>query len=210
MVDRLRSDYPDLFLPVCVVSLEEDKKVFEEHGIETYLYKNNPVGEKHNYMISKLQDRCTHVLHLGSDNIVDNTYIDLIIKHSNKDYVWGMGLTFYSVRRQEARFWERANSNLGGPGKLLKAELLDKVNWHIWDDKLDCGLDKSCFNILTPSISSVQRFSVERNKCLLLDIKSNVNINPYRLFRYCGIEMSLTYIIKRISKVESDYLQSLN
>jgi len=210
MVDRLRNDYPDLFLPVCVVSLEEDKKVFEEHGIETYLYKNEPLGEKHNFAIKKLRDRCTHVLHMGSDDVIDNTYVDQIIKYADYDYVWGLGLMFYSVRQKRIRFWEGANKNLGGPGKLVRAELLNKVDWHIWNDKLNCGLDKSCFEILTPHVQTVKRFSVAATKCMLLDIKSDMNINPYHLFMYNGKEIGFQYIVKRISKVESEYLESLN
>jgi len=192
------------------VSLEEDKKVFEEHGIETYLYKNEPLGEKNNFAISKLRDRCTHVLHLGSDDVIDNTYVDQIIKYADNDYVWGQGLMFYSVKTKRIRFMEEANRSLGGPGKLIKAELLDKVNWHIWSDTLNAGLDKSCFEILTPYVKTVKRFSIANTKCMLLDIKSDVNINPFHLYMNCGKEIGFQYIVKRISKVESDYLQSLN
>jgi len=210
MVDRLRNDYPDLFLPVCVVSLKEDKKVFEEHGIETHLYKNNPVGEKHNYGIKQLQGRCSHVLHLGSDNIINNAYVDQIIKYADNDYVWGMGMIFYAAYSMKARYWELSNTNIGGPGKLLSAELLDKVDWHIWDDNLDRNLDGSCYKILDPHIKSKRRFLNKAAGAIIVDIKSEVNIHPFQMFINNGTMLDPEYMYKRLSQVEVEYLQSLN
>jgi hypothetical protein len=75
MIARITKDYPGMFLPICAVSLPEEARTFEEHGIETYLYANNPVSNKHNYILGKLKDRVKHVLHMGSDDIINNMTI---------------------------------------------------------------------------------------------------------------------------------------
>ncbi len=210
MFDRLQASYPGLFLCVIAVSIEEEMKVFTDHGIEAYLYKNNPVGEKHNYVLKMLEGRCSHVLHLGSDDIIDNNFMNALIKGAEKDIVWGQGLVFYSVQDKKARFWDQPFRNVAGPAKLMRSELLDRVNWHIWDDAINKGLDHSCFLTMEPLISSKLVFQSNKVGGLLLDIKSEVNINPYHKFAKIGREVGLEYIYKRLSTPEVEYLKSLN
>jgi hypothetical protein len=210
MVERLMVSFPGLFIPVVVVSIEEEKKTFEEFGIETYLYKNNPVGEKHNFILEKLRGRCTHVMHIGSDDIIDNNYAAMMIANSENDIVWGRGISFYSVKKKCARYWDEPYRNVAGPGKLISAGLLDRVNWHIWDDNVDQGLDHTAFKTMEPFIESRFVFNVKNADGLYVDIKSEVNINSYDRFAGCGKELGVDYIFNRISKKESDYLKSLN
>jgi len=210
MVDRLMNDYPGLFLPVCVVSLEEDKAVFEEHGIETHLYKNNPVGEKHNYCLSLLKDKCSHVFHIGSDDLVDNNYMNELIKFADKDIVWGRGLVFYSVRRKMARFWEEPFKNFAGPNKLISARLLDKLDWHIWDDDIDKGLDHSSSLKLLSMAESKHIIMIRSIGGLFVDIKGETNINGFEKYINNGREIGIDHLRKRLPANEWEYLKSLN
>jgi hypothetical protein len=210
MIDRLRNDYPDLFVPIAVVSLESDKIVFEEHGIETHLYKNNPVGEKHNYCLRLFRDKCSHIFHVGSDDLVDNNYMNEVIKYADRDIVWGRGLVFYSIKRKAARFWEEPFRNFAGPNKLVSASILDQLDWHIWDDNIDRGLDHA---------SSINLFTVVKTKHIIMirnigglfvDIKSETNINSYEKYMNNGREIGIGHLQKRLPANEWDYLQSLN
>lgn len=210
MVERLRNDFPDIFLPLCVVSIEEEKDIFEQYGVETYLFPNNPVGKKHNFGLDKLKGRCSHVFHIGSDDIVDNNYVVNLLKGSDKDITWGQGLVFYSVKFKTARYWEEPFRTIAGPGKLISAKLLNKANWHIWDDDIDKGLDNSAFQTLSPFIESKYVFITKPTKSLFVDIKSEVNINPYRGYANHGREIGLPYIFEKLSQKEVDYLKSLN
>lgn len=210
MVDRLRRDYPDLFVPVCVVSLEEDKKVFEEHDIETYIFPNSPLGAKHNYGLSKLRGRCTHVLHLGSDDVINNRYMDELIKNADKDIVWGTGITFFSSSGKRARYWAESNRGIGGPGKFINAKILDRVDWHIWEDCLERNLDASVNETLKPVIRSKKLFEAKKVGGLLMDIKSEMNLHHYQLFINNGFPVETDAIYSKLSKEEAEYLKSLN
>jgi hypothetical protein len=210
MVERLMRDYPGLFLPVAVVSEAEEMITFEDSGIETYQYKNNPVGEKHNFILNKLRGRVTHVLHLGSDNIIDNRFIDELLKGADCDIAWGRGIVFYSVRLKVARYWDSPYKVTAGPDKLISAELLDRVDWHIWDDTKDSSLDHSAFATLEPHIKTKYTFMARELGAMLVDIKSDVNINSFNQFCNCGTEIGVNYIYKKISTEESEYLKTLN
>ena len=210
MVDRLRNDYPDLFIPVAVVSLESDKLTFESHGIETHLYKNNPVGEKHNYCLSLLRDKCTHIFHVGSDDLVDNNYINEVIKYADRDIVWGRGLVFYSIKRKRARFWEEPFRNFAGPNKLVKAEILDQLDWHIWDDNIDRGLDHASSINLFTAVQTKHIIMIREIGGLFVDIKSEININSFDKYINNGREIGIDHLRKRLPANEWEYLQSLN
>jgi hypothetical protein len=107
-----------------------------------------------------------------------------------------------------ARYWEQPFKNMAGPGKLMSAALLDKVDWSPWGN-LDRGLERSCYQNLEPHIKTKSVFITMENKSLFMDIKSRVNINPFSSYINNGREMSLNYIYKRLSEEEVNYLKSL-
>jgi hypothetical protein len=210
MADRLRNDYPDLFTPVAVVSLPEDKKVFEEHSVETYLYENQPLGTKHNYLFSKAKGRFTHVLYAGSDDIVNKNYVDEVLKNEDKDIVWGVGIWFYSVSLKQARFWDAPYHHAAGPVKLISSKLLDQVNWVAYKREQFNNLDHKSWDIMNPFIKSQYSFNVKDIGGLQMDIKSEVNYNPYSRFINNGIGVDLNDIYNKLPEIESDYLKSIN
>ena len=209
MIDRLTRDYPNTFLPIATVSVEEEMETFKNHGIEVYQYKNNPVGEKHNFTINKFRDRVSHIIHLGSDDIIDNNYINEILKHQGVNIAWGIGVYFYDTQNKVARFWDAPYRQVAGPAKIISAELLDKCNWHIWDDTINSGLDHSCWKGMLPHIGSQATFRVKDINGLMVDLKSETNINLYRPFSTIGNQIEAEFIYNKISKPEADYLRSL-
>ncbi|HLO59819.1 MAG TPA: hypothetical protein VK179_13810 [Bacteroidales bacterium] len=209
MVDRLMKDYPDIFLPVCAVSLQEDFDIFNSHGIETYIFPNDPVGAKHNFILGKLRDRVTHVLHLGSDDLINNNYVDELIKNAKNDLVWGVGLYFLSLRTGQARFWDMPYRNVAGPAKLISKRVLKAVDWKIWNDRLNKGLDHSCFSILEPHIKSRHIFQITDVNGLMVDIKGSYNINPFETFLRVGKEVDREHIYNKLPAAEVEYLKSI-
>jgi len=209
MIARITKDYPGMFLPICAVSLPEEARTFEEHGIETYLYANNPVSNKHNYILGKLKDRVTHVLHIGSDDIINNNYLNELLKYKDNDLVWGVGLYFLSSSKGLVRFWDMPFRQAAGPAKLMSAELMDRCNWHIWEDGLDHALDHSCYRIMEPHIRTKHIFKAIDIDGIMVDIKSDVNINPFETFARIGKPVNIDYLYNRLSEPEVNYLKSL-
>jgi hypothetical protein len=210
MVDRLRGSYPDLFTPICVVSLEEDRKVFEEHGFETFLYPNDPLGTKHNFLYSKAKGRFTHILYLGSDDIIDNNYVDELLRNADKDIVWGRGITFYSAQQQKARYWDAPYKWVAGPAKLISSKILDEVDWIACNPICKNDLEHRTWDILLPFIKTKHSFIVQNIGGLFMDIKSEVSMNPYQDFTNNGIEADLDNIYRKLSSKEVEYLKSIN
>ena len=209
MIDRIMKDYPGIFLPVSVVSIPEEAKLFQEHGIETYVYDNNPVSNKHNHILAKLRGRVTNILHLGSDDVIDNNYLDELLAHKDLDLVWGVGLYFLSSVKGIVRFWDMPFRNAAGPAKLMSAGLMDRCDWHIWEDGLNKGLDHSCYRVMEPHIQSKHIFRVQDVNGIMVDIKSDVNINPFERFAGVGKPISIGYLYNKLSLPEVEYLKSL-
>jgi hypothetical protein len=210
MIQRLMSHYPSLFIPVSVVSIEEEKTVFEKYGIETYIFENSPLGAKHNHAIGKLKGKVTHVLHLGSDNVIDDNYMNELLSHLDVDIVWGKGLVYYSSSNHRARLWEECYKQSPGPGRLMRTEILDKVNWQPWTEGLENGMDGNCYENIKPFIQTIHTFLIKDFKSLLMDVKSEMNMHPYNLFENNGRELNTDYIYSKLSIQESKYLQTLN
>lgn len=209
MTDRIMKDYPGVFLPVCVVSLAQEAELFREHGIETYVYKNDPVSDKHNYIFKKLRGRVSGVLYLGSDDIIDNRYIDELLSNRDKDIVWGVGIYFYQADTGIARFWDAPYRHAAGPAKLISERLLDKCDWTIWKDGLNNRLDHDSYQIMEPFIESRHVFKVRDTGAVMIDIKSDFNINSFKTFAQMGIQIDAEFLYNKIGSSEADYLKLL-
>lgn len=209
-IDRIMNDFPGIFLPIAGVSVPDEAETFREHGIETHIYKNNPVGEKHNHVLKKLKGRVTHVLHVGSDNVVCNNFIEEILRHLDKDIVWCLGVYFVLAGTWRARFWDLPYRDAPGPGKLMSAELIARCGWGVWDSTRDNRLDHTSYDIMKPHVKTLHTFKLMDAGALLIDFKSEVNINPYRSFSSVGIPVDVDSIYPRLSQAETDYLRDYN
>ena len=209
-VDRMRLCYPGYFGVIAVVSEEEDRKVFEDHNIEVHTTDNNPLGTKHNFLFAKARGRFTHLLYIGSDDIIDNNYLDELLRHTDKDIVWGQGLTFYEVTSHRARFWDAPYKRVAGPAKLINAKVLDAIDWVAYIPEVNNNMETKSYALMEPFIKSVHTFKVEEVGGLMMDIKGKTNINSFKEFANVGREMSLQYIYDRLSKEEVDYFKTLN
>jgi hypothetical protein len=210
-IERIRISFPDIFGVVVVVSEREDKKVFEDHDMEVHITKNEPLGTKHNFLFNRAKEwGFTHLLYLGSDDIVDDNYITELLKHQDKDIVWGRGLTFYSVQQHRARFWDAPYQNAAGPAKLINARVLDAVNWTAYYPENNNNLEHKSYEIMSPFIKTKHIFSVSEVGGLMMDVKGKTSINSYNQFANVGIERSLEYIYSKLSVEEVKYLKSLN
>ncbi len=213
MIDRLLIDYPGLFIPVCITSLEEDRALFEEHNIETYRHQNRPLAGKWNLGLSKLTGRVTHVLIIDSDDLVNNNYIDQLIANSDNDLVWCRGVYILSVERNgfkgKVRFWDAPYKDFGTTGVLINGKLLNKSDWKIYEGAEDDQMGYNSHKFLSPYIASESKFQLRETGSILLDIKSEESMHSFKDYAGSGIEVDLDTILSMFSEPESDYLKSM-
>jgi hypothetical protein len=213
MIDRLLRNYPGLFIPVSVVSLEEDRVLFEEHNIETYIHQNRPLAGKWNLGLSKLKGRVSHVLLIDSDDIINNNYMDQLLANSGNDLVWCRGVYILCAERNgfkgRVRFWDAPYKDFGTTGVLINGKLLEKTDWKIYEGTEDTQMGYNSHEYLLPHITSEYKFQLRETKSILLDIKSEESINGFKDFINSGVEVDFDTMISMFAKPEVDYLKSL-
>jgi len=91
----------------------------------------------------------------------------------------------------------------------MSAELMDRCHWHIWEDGLDHALDHSCYRVMEPHIKTKYIFKAIDIDGIMIDIKSDFNINPFETFARIGKPVNVDYIYSKLSEPEVNYLKSL-
>lgn len=209
-IERLRETYGDLFLPIVVVSSIEDKTIFDAHNIETHMYANSPLGAKFQYGLYQLRDRVDAVMLLGSDDLIDNTMIDKLLKEE-EELVWPIGLYITNTvgdKKGEVRLFDWFYKNYSSVGRLVKKSLLDRLDWRLWNGTELRAIDHSSHHRLLEGNPTLKMVNMMPESAIL-DIKSDVNINSYKRFSLGGKITNADFVFSKFSDLEKERLKLL-
>lgn len=167
-----------------IVGDESNKKSFLQHGTNgKYLeYPNNPIGAKWNYGLSVLKNvEFDYLIISGSDDVFSQ---DLWDWYKTLDVHYAGVLDFYFMDWQTKRIKYnegfRAN-RIGEPhgaGRALHRNVLDALQWKLWDDDLNIGLDGSMTEKLKLLKGLTSKFiRLEQHGFIALDIKTDENLH---------------------------------
>lgn len=148
-------------------------------------FENNPLGMKWNSLL-EFTKAADYNLITGSDDIFNAQLL-----HSYKPYICSgydyLGLldSYYyyiyypdCMRYSEGYKGARYGEPDGG-GRLIHKSILEKVNYKLWDDELNSGLDLSMTNRIKPFITKSKFLNGKENGIYFIDIKSDVNITHF-------------------------------
>ena len=142
------------------------------HYIEV---ENNPVSKKHNAMLTKAKElKVDGVCLFGSDDMVNDAYFDYIYSlNKNESELIGLdAIYFHDTLTQQLSFFnpeDRAYTI--GAGRFFSKKVLDKMNWQLWDNDLNKGLDHNCSNRLRTKGIGEKVVSLRKNNIFMVDIK---------------------------------------
>ena len=141
------------FKNIVIDSENSNIEFFEKNNQFTYYnYKNFPVSNKWNYGLSKIKNiDFDFVLFMGSDDIIDENilmeYYDIMKK--GYDYIGINDLYFFNKINNKYYYWPGYSVDSGrfgeslGLGRCLSSRLVTHLNYEIWDNNLNRGLDGS-------------------------------------------------------------------
>jgi hypothetical protein len=140
----------DVYKVICVGDGKEENRVCEESGAVWVPSANTPLGAKWNraFMAAKefKPDAC---LYVGSSDWLSNDWLTLMKPHVDAHQMAGVpGCYFMDIREKiRAVNWKgyigvRADETIG-IGRVLSAELLNKIGWKPFDDNKVGSLDRS-------------------------------------------------------------------
>jgi len=158
----------------------------ERHGWQYVEHANRPLGAKHNALLDVVRDsgEADAVLIIGSDDFLAADYVLRCASDiaSGAAVVGLADLAFLDAARGRAVRWPGYVGTLRegepvGAGRCISRRALEAVNWRLWDDHLDSGLDGSMWARLC-AVRSLGRVVVHRlaDGYPAFDVKASDNI----------------------------------
>jgi len=176
-IKRIRQELK-VFIPVVIISEEEDKDLCGQYYINHITQKNVYLSEKFNRGITHMRDMgADYVCILGSDDIVSTNTIERIITETEKGYdlIGVNSIYFYAgdgIHRGKMVKLEQPRRMMG-VGKTIKMDILAQINYRPWDKEKNWGLDAMAQQSILPYI----RTQTLLNDTVIVDVKTKDNLN---------------------------------
>lgn len=205
-IQRLKS-HPDFKIEsLAVISEESMIPLCEQYGIRWTMYKNQPLGEKKNHGLSVAKEiDFDYLLEIGSDDLVLNELLDDYKNYIGKFDFFGItDAAYINSETGECRRLISKHSTYGA-GRMVSRKTLEAVNWKLWNDKIERGMDNN-------SVLGLQRkgFTYTKTKPLafpgVIDVKGQENI--WRFNYFLGQPYDKLEVYKRLSPQEVKMLDS--
>jgi hypothetical protein len=207
-IKRLQNYSPTFHVePFAVISEESMIPLCERYGVEWCMHENLPLGAKKNFGLSQLRDKdFDFMMEIGSDDLILgellNQYEKFFVKY---DF---FGITDAAYINAETLECARLQSDaVYGAGRVISKKALEKMDYSLWGNR-NRGMDKSSLTSLYNSgFKYWQIPSIDYP--LVIDIKSPVNIWPFRIYRQKGVQYDINEIFSRISEQEVNAIKCL-
>lgn len=162
----------------------------KKHGFHYIEVSNHPLASKMNATLDKARKlKADYVLCMGSDDIISPELYKMYLKILKKgaDFIGVTDFYFYDLKSRKAIYWAgyRESYRWGltcGAGRMLSKELLDKLDWELWDDEHSYGLDHGMQLKLNRIEHTSCTFSMKDYGLFAVDIKSPENMTPFALW----------------------------
>ncbi|WP_152555243.1 hypothetical protein [Desulfonatronum thiodismutans] len=181
-------------LELVAVGSEKDvsKKLSLMNNFDYVEAPNTPLGSKWNAGCLKMQEKQVDAtVIVGSDDLL-NKEIFLLYKEcllGSALYIGFTQLYFYELQSGKILLWKGYNDGRNvktiGLGRCIHKSYLEMLNWKLWSDNIDCGLDKNMTERLSTKSYFIEnldkhlRFKCESNPFFPLDIKTDLNMWSY-------------------------------
>lgn len=201
----LKSLPQDAYL-ICVGDKDENLNLFEESKIKgTYIiHKNKPISDKWNYGLQFARNvDFSHLVITGSDDVFSADLWDWY-KTLDVQYAGLLDIYFMNYPNVKIKYCDGFRANRQGEphgaGRAFTREVLESVNWQLWDNGLDIGLDASMTERLRHVNTSPFRFIKLQSKGFVaIDIKTKENLHQINEYNGTWIDQQETqWVLNKI------------
>lgn len=174
------------FINIVVDSENTNLSVFSgNNNFDYYNYTNTPISNKWNYGLSLCENLdFDYVFIIGSDDTIDERlmikYHELMV--SGYDYFGITDLYFLDSETKKLFYWEGYDLSSGrmgetiGLGRCISKMVISTLNFKLWDNGINCGLDKS-MEYKIKKLPNLKYTTIRlEEKYFACDIKSDFNI----------------------------------
>lgn len=193
-IKRLSENFPNVKIDVVVAGSEGQKSrsLVEKHRFRYIEAPNSPLGRKANLRLMACKELSPdYVLLTGSDNLFSDKYFSYILNLAKQgfDEIAPLDIYYYDTITKYAAYsngYQNYNKNIKhrrgepiAPGRMLSRQVLDKVEWKLWDESEDKFLDKWPRENLKKIVTNYNYFSCRENGLVMCDIKSSINMTKF-------------------------------
>lgn len=175
-------------IAVCVGSDgKKGRDICAKYGIEYMDHRNYPLGLKANYRLEfTRQFDADYIIFLGSDDLISESDIRHKLSLIEQGYDWISPMDIYYLdfnsmleRYSNGYTGTRRQGEPMAVGRCLSREVLDKLNWNLFNKNKNRGLDGSAHVKLSRIETNKAFYSHLDHGTCIMDVKSNFNINNF-------------------------------
>ena len=193
--------------PFAVISEESMIPLCEKYGVEWCMCDNHPLGAKKNFGLSQLRDKdFDFMIEIGSDDLILGELFDQYQKFFVKYDFFGVSDAAY-INAETLECARLQSDAVYGAGRAISKKALEQMDYSLWGNR-NRGMDKASLTSLYESGIRYWQIPAIEYPCVI-DIKSSVNIWPFRIYRQKGVEYDINEIFSRISEQEVNAIKCL-
>lgn len=168
---------------ICVGDDDKNKESFEQSQVKgTYIiHPNKPISKKWNYGLQFAKSiPFEYLVITGSDDFFCADlwawYKTLTVHYAGLLDIYFMEYATGKIKYNEG-FLAARRGEPHGAGRALHRNVLETINWKLWDDSLNAGLDASATATLNKVSLSTEFIRISEKGFVAIDVKTKENIH---------------------------------
>lgn len=203
-LSRLRNDGRFEISVFAVISEPEMIPLCEKYGVEYCTHENRPLAKKMNFGISKLKDKeFDYMIGLGSDDILKDGFLDLY--PFDKPVMALKDFVMLNTETGDCRRLSHRDAGYG-LGRAISREVLQKMDWSLYNDRLNNGLDNN--SEIKLAMNGFKTYRYANDEPMAIDLKSDENIWPFN--HMMGNEYPFEKALSGLSEDEINSIRCLS
>ena len=176
------------FVNIVIDSDNSNYDIFKDHS--SFIYHNHdnlPVSNKWNYGSSLCSSiDFDYIIIIGSDDILDESILTKYHEYmiAGYDFIGILDLYIYNILTDNLYYWSgysvpNRKGETIGLGRCLSNNLVKKLNYNLWSDNKNKGLDSS-MNKKINKLSNIKKITFySKDIGICCDIKGETNITSF-------------------------------
>ena len=159
----------------------KSKELADKYGVHYIDFENNPVSNKNNALLESLKGvNYDYAILIGSDNFVNNNFVKNYTTYleEKKPLVSQLdSVYFYNQNTKTKSIYK----GFTGVGRAFSRELIERMNYKLWEEGKNSGLDTSTKNILDYNDIEIDTIDSLEHNIRVLDVKYSTNITNHSI-----------------------------
>lgn len=205
-IERMRKHKSYSIKALAVISEPEMIPLCQKYDINWIMTDNYPLGKKKNKgLVEASNFEFDYLMEIGSDDLVTNELLDCYLSYFGKYDFFGISDAAYIESENLACRRLIFHKSTYGAGRCISRKMLEDMNWNLWDNNLQRGLDNN--STLRCSTKGYQFHKVEPMDVPgVIDVKSQENLWKFNYF--LGQEYDINLLFDKLSESEVNKILS--